>query len=82
MKLWAEKVHKNSPFLWRLHPSTKIFQQKCCPIVIQALIMTSDDPVDKNSKKGISVDDDDDDNEQEEEEEEEEEQKIEEEEED
>jgi hypothetical protein len=55
------KLHKNSPFLWRLHPSTKIFQQKSCSLVIQALIMTSECPVDNNSKTGMSVDNDDDD---------------------
>jgi hypothetical protein len=30
-------VHTNSSILWRQHPSTKIFQQKTCPLVIQGL---------------------------------------------
>jgi hypothetical protein len=35
--LGGEYVHNNSPILWRLRPSTKIFQQKSCPLVIQGL---------------------------------------------
>jgi hypothetical protein len=36
-QIFGKNVHKNSPQLWRLHPSTKIFQQKSFLLVIQAL---------------------------------------------
>ena len=50
-----EKAHKNSPLLLRLHPSTKIFQQKSCQLVIQAMIVTTEYPVEHNSKRGMVV---------------------------
>ena len=36
-QICEENIHKNFPHLWMLNPSTKIFQQKSCPLMIQVL---------------------------------------------
>ena len=38
-----------------VNPSPKIFQQKSCPLLIQAMIVTSEYPVEHNSKRGMAV---------------------------